>query len=112
MTFVDTRATLGLPRWVLLVVAIQVMIPLVATFSGPIPSRFGFHMYSGDDLVTYSVVDSTGAPLEVDQPVVGRLRSELPWTSRLPEYLCDHVPGASQVSVSQPGDTRTLKCPD
>lgn len=98
------------PRWVLGVLAVQALVPLVVTLGSPVPSRLGFHMYSGDDLVTFSATDAEGRPIPIDDPDVGRLRSELPWTGRLPEHLCRQLPTAATVTVRQPDDVRTVKC--
>lgn len=99
-----------MPSWVLVALALQVLVPLIATLVSPIPSRFGFHMYSREEHVSIDIRDTAGTPIEFDDSLVAKLRPELRWTDDLPEFLCSRVPRAAEVTVSVPGDTRSVLC--
>lgn len=99
------------PRWVVLAIAAQVLVPLVALFSPDLPNRGGFQMYSALGAVRMTVLDDDGDKIRVDPDLfAGIVRPELPWLDVLPAYLCEHVPDAAMVKVSQNGDTRRATC--
>lgn len=92
------------------IVAVQLLVPLIA-LAHP-PARFGFQMYSGVGGVAVSVLDGQGDPIEFDHETVvaGEFRPDLFWVERLPEAVCERVPAAAQVTVSQGRETRTVSC--
>src|SRR5215213_1403941 len=95
------------------VFALQFLIPLVVLVGNPAPSRFGFQMYSGQGDVHAYVVDSEGQRKTIDfDDVVANGRTEIDWISRLHrKYVCNTVPGAAEVVVSQVNSrgTRTAR---
>jgi hypothetical protein len=93
------------------VVAAQVAVPAVALLDEP-PTRFGFQMYSAMGEVTVEAVDARGEPVDVapETLVAGTLRPDADWTGVLPERVCDAVPEASSVTVTQPDNRRTVTC--
>jgi hypothetical protein len=96
---------------VVLAIAVQVLVPLVALFSPDLPNRGGFQMYSALGTVRMTVLDDDGHRLRVDPDLfAGIVRPELSWLDALPDYLCKHVPDAATVEVSQNGDTRRATC--
>jgi hypothetical protein len=97
-------------RFVAVAIALQVAIPTVALLEGP-PSRFGFHMYSGQSALEVTVVDADGRtiPVDLDQ-WVARGRSELDWTDALPPRICAELPEAAEVTVRSGDRVRRLTC--
>ena len=100
------------PRLAAVLVVVQLGIPLVALTNG-VPSRFGFHMFSGREGLSVHVVDDSGAdlPLELDDYVAAG-RPELDWSKVLPEFICEREAEAAVVTVSSRHTRRALSCPD
>ncbi|MBD8869144.1 hypothetical protein [Nocardioides donggukensis] len=109
---VETRLASArrVPAWVLVALAVQIAVPLAVTVGDPIPSRFGFHMYTDLNPVEFDLYDASGAELEPDRVAVARLRPEIDWTGPLPEYLCDRFPEAAEVRVRDGEGERSLTC--
>ena len=99
------------PAWFFVIVAAQVLVPTLVLLGGEVPSRFGFHMYSRSTLVEIVAVDASGKELAVDRDIVANLRGDLRWTGRLPEYVCERMPEAAAVTVTQLEKSRTVTCP-
>jgi hypothetical protein len=99
------------PRLVAGAVVLQVVVPAVALANG-VPSRFGFHMYSGRDLgLAVEVVDARGRSLAVDMnDYTASGRPELDWTEVLPEAICRKTPEAAEVVVRSQGHERSVTC--
>ena len=99
------------PRLIVAAVVIQVAVPAAALAHG-VPSRFGFHMYSGRDLgLAIEVVDSGGRRLQVDlDDYAASGRPELDWTEVLPEAICRRTPEAAEVTVRSQGNERSVTC--
>jgi|EndMetStandDraft_8_1072994.scaffolds.fasta_scaffold1032702_2 hypothetical protein len=92
------------------VVAMQLAVPTVATVHG-VPSRFGFHMYSGAERLSVTAVDDRGARLSVDVgALVAKVRYELDWTRILPGLVCDELPQARRVVVTSGDRTAGRTC--
>jgi hypothetical protein len=104
------RATDWRLRALVVVIGLQVAIPLVAFFGEP-PSRFGFHMYSGQGQVDVEIRDRDGDLLPFDSSsTVAGFRPEIDWVRYLPAQLCRTVPGAHKVTVVQNGRESRLTC--
>ena len=96
---------------VLVVIALQIAIPLVALLQPP-PQKFGFQMYSGLGAVTATIIDEDGAEqtiTEFDQ-LVGKYRPDTDWLPLLPEALCESNGDAVEVRVEQSGRVRSVEC--
>lgn len=92
-----------------LVVVVQVTVPAVALVNAP--AQYGFQMYSGRDWTAIEVLDSHGEKIEVAfETHIAHFRPDIDWTRRLPEYLCEHVPGAAKVTVERLRGSRCLEC--
>lgn len=92
-----------------LVVAVQVAVPVVALVNAP--AQYGFQMYSGRDWTGIEVLDADGEKIEVPfETYIAHIRPDIDWTKRLPEYLCEHVPGAAKVKVVRLRGSRCLEC--
>ena len=90
--------------------AVQVVVPLVATLNG-VPSRFGFHMYSGREHLTLIAVDEDGRAVPVDvSTLVANVRYELDWSLVLPALVCAELPSAHRVTVTSGDETATRTC--
>jgi len=98
------------PVWFWLVVAAQILVPTLVLVTAGVPSRFGFHMYSRSASVEILALDASGREVPVDPDIVTHLRLDLPLTDRLPEYVCERVPEAVTVTVSQLEESRTVTC--
>jgi hypothetical protein len=97
-------------RVLVAVLAIQVAVPAVATLHG-VPSRFGFHMYSGNERLSVVAVDDDGADVPVDVgSLVAKLRYELDWSRVLPELVCREVPAVHHVVVTSGDHTASRTC--
>lgn len=98
-------------RLVVAAIAVQVTVPVVALAHG-VPSRFGFHMYSGQTPgLAVEVLDVQGQPLAVDlDDYVASGRPELDWTDVLPEAICRHTVAAAEVTVRSRHHERSLTC--
>jgi hypothetical protein len=95
---------------VLVVIAVQVIVPVIAYFH--LPSQYGFQMFSGLGWTHVKVLDVKGRAMPVDVlRHVHNFRDDIDWTQRLPEYLCAHVPGAASVTVERHRGSRTVVCP-
>lgn len=92
------------------IVALQVLVPLIQL--GAPPARFGFQMYSGLGGAQIGALDAKGDAVNIDHKkiVAGGLRPDLLWVQRLPEAVCERVPAAAQVVVTQGSEKRTLSC--
>ena len=99
------------PRLIAAAVVLQVAVPAVALAHG-VPSRFGFHMYSGRTPgLAVEVLDVAGRPLVVDlDDYVASGRPELDWTAVLPEAICARTPAAAEVSVRSRDHERSISC--
>jgi hypothetical protein len=92
------------------VLATQVAVPTAATLHG-VPSRFGFHMYSGNEHLAVSARDRHGQQVDVDVPsLVAKVRYELDWSRILPDVICDHYPHARRVVVTSGEHTAGRRC--
>jgi hypothetical protein len=93
------------------VLVAQVVVPSIALLDEP-PTRFGFQMYSAQGGVTVRAQEPRGEPVDVDLPsvVAGPLRPSSRTPAALPERLCAATPGAVQVTVAQPENTRSVRC--
>ena len=100
------------PAWALgAVIALQVAVPTVALVFGDPPAMFSFPMYSGRGQVTVHVLDDQGNQLPYQQwSKVAGDRPEIDWTRYLPEHLCEVVPHAHTVTVTQQGREGRLTC--
>ena len=97
-------------RAVVAVIALQVAVPLVALFGEP-PTRFGFHMYSGQGRVEVEIRDRDGELLPFDSnATIAGFRPEIDWVRHLPAQLCREVAGAHVVTVVQHGREGSLTC--
>jgi hypothetical protein len=97
-------------RLIATIIAAQLVIPTAALVHG-IPSRFGFHMYSGHPGVVVKAWDLEGAPVETNwAALVAGARAELDYTAALPEKLCSSVLRAARVEVRSLDKRRVLKC--
>jgi hypothetical protein len=97
-------------RALVVVIALQIAIPLVAFFGEP-PSRFGFHMYSGQGQVDVEIRDRKGEVVPFDYTAaVASFRPEIDWGRYLPAQLCREAPGAHVVTVVQHGRQSSLTC--
>jgi len=98
-------------RLVAAAVVVQLAVPAVALWHG-VPSRFGFHMYSGRSTgLAVEVLDVQGQRLDVDlDDFVASGRPELDWTEVLPEAVCAGTPAAVQVTVRSRGRERSVSC--
>lgn len=98
-------------RLVVVALMLQIMVPLVALGGEP-PTRFGFQMYSGFGGTRVEARDSAGELVEIDlgDLLHGSMRPELDWTQRLPEQVCDRVPGVATVKVERSSKQRTISC--
>lgn len=85
--------------------------PAVALAHG-VPSRFGFHTYSGQTPgLAVEVLDAQGRPLVVDlDDYVVSGRPELDWTEVLPEAICRKIPEAVEVTVRSRDRDRSITC--
>jgi hypothetical protein len=97
-------------RVLVAVVAIQIAVPTVATLHG-VPSRFGFHMYSGNERFSVVAVDDDGAAVPIDaRALVAKLRYEIDWSRTLPDLICREVPSVSRVVVTSGDHTASRTC--
>ncbi|MGY1828777.1 MULTISPECIES: hypothetical protein [unclassified Blastococcus] len=99
-------------EWALVaVLGAQVTVPAVALLDAP-PTRFGFQMYSAQGGVVVTAIDARGREFspDLEESLAGVMRPEFDWTTVLPEYVCDVVPRAVQVTVEQPDQERTVRC--
>ena len=96
---------------VLVVIALQIAIPLVALLQPP-PQRFGFQMYSGLGAVIATVVDADGTEQTVTEfdDVLGKYRPDIDWLLLLPQALCESNSDAVEVRVEQSGQVRSMEC--
>lgn len=92
-------------------IVVQVAVPTVALAHG-VPSRFGFHMYSGQESgLVLEVFDAQGDALAVDlDDYVASGRLELDWTEVLPEAVCRKTPEAVVVTVRSRSRERSVTC--
>lgn len=95
--------------------ALLFLVPTVVLLLGSKPDRFGFQMYSGYGVPSATWTDADGAEHGIDlSDVVARPRGEIEWTAVLPEELCERIPGAVAVEVTQgqPGGprARSVRC--
>lgn len=90
---------------------LQVAVP-VAAFADGVPSRFGFHMFSGHaEPLEVRVLDRSGAEVATDiDDFVASGRGEIDWSRRLPAFICARLEGAAVVTVTSRGRTRSLTC--
>ncbi|WP_232499652.1 hypothetical protein [Agromyces humatus] len=105
------RGSLAGTAAVLVVIALQIAIPLVALLQPP-PQKFGFQMYSGLGAVTATVIDVDGREhtvTEFDQ-LMGKYRPDIDWLPLLPEALCESFIDAVDVRVEQSGRVRSIEC--
>jgi hypothetical protein len=92
-------------------VAVQLLIP-AAAFANGVPSRFGFHMFSGREGLSVSVLDDAGAHLRIDvDDYVAAGRPELDWLQALPDIICERLEDAAVVTVTSRVGSRTVSCP-
>lgn len=97
-------------RVLVAVLAIQVVVPAVATLHG-VPSRFGFHMYSGNERFSVVAVDDDGTDVPIDvNSLVAKIRYELDWSQVLPEVVCREVPSVHRVVVTSGDHTASRTC--
>jgi hypothetical protein len=97
-------------RALVAVLAIQVAVPTVATLHG-VPSRFGFHMYSGNERLSVVAVDGAGSDVPIDvSALVAKLRYELDWSRILPDLVCREVPSVHRVVVTSGDNTASRTC--
>ena len=97
-------------RLVAAALAVQVVVPLVATLHG-IPSRLGFHMYSGREHLVLIAVDKDGRAVPVDvSTLVANVRYELDWSRVLPALVCEELPAVHRVTVASGDETATRTC--
>ena len=93
------------------VIGLQVAVPTAALVLGDPPAMFSFPMYSGRGQVSVQVLDEQGNELPYHQwSKVAGDRPEIDWTEYLPEHLCEVVPGAHQVTVTQQGRESRVTC--
>lgn len=99
------------PRVAGLLVVVQLAVPTVALASG-VPSRFGFHMFSGhEETLVVQVLDRDGHEMLIDlDDYVASGRGEIGWAGRLPEFICGHNAEAGVVTVTSRGERRTVAC--
>lgn len=95
--------------------ALLFLVPTLVLLFGAKPDRFGFQMYSGYGIPSATWTDDQGAEHDVElDRLVARTRGEIEWTARLPAELCERIPEAVSVEVSQvqPGSarSRSLQC--
>ena len=95
----------------LVVIALQVAIPLVALMQPP-PQKLGFQMYSGLGAVTATVIDANGTEQTLTEfgDIVAKYRPDTDWLPLLPEAICETYPDAGGVRVEQSGRTRSIEC--
>lgn len=93
-----------------LAVCVQIGVPLFALGHG-VPSRFGFHMFSGREVLRVEVVNRQGdaEPASINRWVANR-RPELDWTRHLPERMCEDYPRGFTVTVSTSDNVRSFAC--
>lgn len=98
------------PWWVLAVVVLQCLVPLLAAVHG-VPSRYGWHMFTGRDTFAVEVLDSRGReiPVSFDRWVVD-LRPELDWRP-LATAICRDVDAADAVHIFARGQREVVACP-
>jgi hypothetical protein len=103
--------SVGVRQWfIAAALGIQLTVPILALLDG-VPSRFGFHMYSGHNGIDVRAEDIRGTDVKVNWGhLVAHRRPELDWTSVLPERICADVPEAARVTVRSGQSTRSLEC--
>ena len=96
---------------VLVVIALQIAIPLVALLQPP-PQKLGFQMYSGLGAVTATVINEDGAVETVTEfgDIVAKYRPDTDWLPLLPEALCESDGDTVEVRVEQSGRIRSIEC--
>lgn len=102
-------------RAVLAVVVAVFVIPAALIVLGPTPSRYSFQMYSGLGVMTAQWQDQDGDVHDVRLGQhIAASRTEVDWTTFLPEQLCRRIPGAVRVEVrrTQPDrdERRSVRC--
>jgi hypothetical protein len=97
---------------VVAVIVLQFAVPLVAFVGGPLPTRFGFQMYSGLGGTSVEVLDSDGRALPADwhDYVASLPRPDLDWSTRLPAHLCAQLPDAASVVLRRSGRESVVAC--
>ena len=92
-------------------VCLQVALPAVAMLTQAPPARFAFSMYTGQGTVEVEILDADGRslPFEPNELISG-FRPGIDWYDHLPPFLCQKVPGAHTVTVTQKGHESRLTC--
>lgn len=86
---------------IILLIALQVLVPLGATLH-QVPSKLGFHMYTGFEFWQLTVKDADGDILDVDRSKwIAVPREDLDWSPRIAPVICAEVPDAAVVTVRQ-----------
>lgn len=108
-------ATTWRDRAVLGVAGALFAVPAGIMLLGPTPARYGFQMYSGHGLMSAHWEDEGGSthPVRLGEHIASS-RTEVDWTTFLPERLCSRIPHAVRVEVrrTRPGgdERRSVAC--
>jgi hypothetical protein len=98
---------------IVLILALQVGIPLVAMTAPDKPARFGWHMYAYvRPAPEIALMDAQGRETRANPfSVIARYRPELPYERALPPYLCARHPGTVGVRLTRTRPPLALETP-
>lgn len=108
-------ATTWRDRVVVGLVCAAFVAPAALLVLGPSPARYSFQMYSGHGVMSAQWQDREGRTHDVRLGEhIAASRTEVDWTTFLPEALCARMPDAVRVEVrrTQPGrvEQRIVAC--
>jgi hypothetical protein len=82
----------------------------MATSRG-VPSQLGFHMFTGHEGMSVTVLDMRGREVDVDlADWIVTQREDVVWGPRLAPAICRSTPGAAEVVVRQRGVDEVFSC--